>query len=341
MKSVFVTRKIPDSGISMLRDKGYEVDVNPFDRPLAKAELISYLAKKPYDAVLSLLNDVIDAAVFDAAPSVKIFANYTIGFDNFDVAEGRQRGIYLSNAPGGGADRVAEHVWALILALTCHIVDGDSFIRAGKYTGWDPMIFNGLMIKGKVLGLIGAGRIGTEVARIASLGFGMRVLYYDVVRNQKIEELDGATYYHMVEDVLKQADIVSLHVPLMDSTRHLMNAVRLKLMKPTSCLINTSRGAVIDEAALVRALQAKAIAGAGLDVFENEPALTPGLVELQNVVLTPHIASATADSREEMAKIAANNIIDVLDGGKPRNLVYASEPVPAAAAVDKKAAYAS
>lgn len=322
MKSVFVTRKIPELGISMLHDAGCEVDVNPNDRPLTSEELISFLRAKPYAAVLSLLNDRIDATVFDAAPSVKIFANYTIGFDNFDIEEGKKRGVMLTNAPGGGADRVAEHVWALILALSCHIHDGDAFMRAGKYTGWDPMLFPGLRIKGKTLGLIGAGRIGTEVARIGALGFGMRVMYYDVVRNQKIEEIDGATFYHTPEDILRQSDVVSLHVPLLETTRHLINTERLAMMKPSAYLINTSRGAVVDEVALVNALQSKTIAGAGLDVFENEPQLANGLKELQNVVLTPHIASATPESRDDMAHIAANNIIAVLEGRKPLNPVY-------------------
>lgn len=322
MKSVYVTRKIPELGIAMLKEKGFEVDVNPHDRPLTKAELILALKSKPYEAVLTLLNDKIDSEVFDAAPSVKIFANFTIGFDNFDVEEGKRRGVFLTNAPGGGADRVAEHAWALLLALSCRVVEGDSFVKQGKYVGWDPMLFPGMRMAGKLFGLIGAGRIGTEVARIASRGFGMRISYYDIARNTKIESLHNATFWPNVEEVLKHADVVSLHVPLNESTRHLLNAEHFKMMKPTAYLINTSRGPVIDESALVEALRNKTIAGAGLDVYENEPALTPGLSDLPNVVLTPHIASATAKDREDMARIAAENIIQVLDGGKPRDLVY-------------------
>ena len=322
MKSVFITRKIPEIGVSMLCDKGYEVDVSPFDRPMTKDELIAALKAKPYDAVLTLLNDRIDTDVFDAAPSVKIFANYTIGFDNFDVEEGKKRGIYLTNAPGGGADRVAEHAWALILALTCRVVEGDSYMRAGKYTGWDPMLLPGIKISGKVFGLIGAGRIGTEAARIASRGFGMRVAYHDIVRNEKIESIHGATYWPTIEDVLKQSDVISIHVPLTDETHHLMNESRLRLMKPSAYLINTSRGPVIDEKALVNALKLGIIAGAGLDVFEEEPALAPGLKELNNAVITPHIASASLDARADMARISATNIIDTLEGGVPKDMVY-------------------
>ena len=322
MKSVFITRNIPEVGISMLKNRGYAVDVSPFDRPLTKQELITALKVKPYDAVLTLLTDSVDAEVFAAAPSVKIFANYAIGFNNFDVEEGKKRGIFLTNTPGGGADRVAEHAWALILALSCRVVEGDSFVRAGKYTGWDPMIFHGTKIAGKTLGLIGAGRIGAEVARIASRGFGMRIAYHDIVRNEKIESLHGASFWPTIEDVLKQADIVSVHVPLNESTHHLINGDHIKLMKPNAFLINTARGPVIDEQALVEALKNKVIAGAGLDVFENEPTLTVGLKDLSNVVLTPHIASSTEQARQDMAILSAQNIISTLEGGVPGNMVY-------------------
>ena len=322
MKSVFITRKIPELGITILKANGCEVDVSPLDRPMTKTELVTALHAKPYDAVLTLLTDKIDAEVMDAAPSVKIFANYTIGFDNFDIAEGKKRGVYMTNAPGGGADRVAEHAWALLLALTCRVVEGDRYMRAGKYVGWDPMLLPGIKLAGKTLGLVGAGHIGKEVARIASKGFGMRIAYHDIVRNPKIESLHDATYWPTMEDVLKQADVVSLHVPLTLETQHFINEQRLKLMKPGSYLINTSRGPVVDEVALVAALKAGTIAGAGLDVFENEPAMAPGLADLPNTVLTPHIASASLDARDDMARISAQNIVDVLSGVKPRNNVW-------------------
>ncbi len=322
MKSVFITRKIPDLGVNILKANGCEVDVSPHDRPLTKAELIAAVKIKPYDAVLTLLTDKIDAEVMDAAPTVKIFANYTIGFDNLDINEGKRRGVYMTNAPGGGADRVAEHTWALLLALTCRVVEGDKFMRSGKYVGWDPMLLAGIKLSGKTFGLIGAGRIGTEVARIAAKGFGMRIAYHDIVRNQKIESLHNATWWPTLEDVLKQSDVVSLHVPLTPETQHFMNEKHFKMMKPAAYLVNTSRGQVVDEVALVSALKAKTIAGAGLDVFENEPAMAPGLADLPNVVLTPHIASASGDSRDDMARISTQNIVAVLGGGKPINPVY-------------------
>lgn len=321
LMKVFITRKIPPIGVDLLKDKGYEVDISPHDRPLTQRELITCLKSKPYDAVLSLLTDKIDSEIFDAAPTVKIFANYAIGCDNFDLNEGKRRGISFSNTPHGGADCVAEHAWALILALTRRIVEGDTFTRQGKYIGWDPMLSPGMKVAGKTLGLVGAGHIGGEVAKIGARGFGMKVIYYDIKRNNDIESLSIAKFYPTVEEVLKEADIVSLHTPLLDSTRHLINAERLKMMKPSAYLINTSRGPVIDEIALIDALKKGIIKGAGLDVYENEPTLAPGLAELPNVVLTPHIASATLEAREDMSKIAAENIVDVLEGRRARNEV--------------------
>jgi glyoxylate reductase len=321
-QKVFVTRKIPENGINMLKENGYEVDINPNDRPLTKDELITNLKSKNYDAVITLLNDKIDKDVYDSAPTVKIFANYTIGFDNFDIEEGKKRGVYLTNVPGGGADRVAEHTWALILALSCRIAEADRFVRSGKYKGWDPMLLMGTRIKGKTIGLFGAGRIGTEVARIGAQGYGMRVIYNDVCRNEKIESLFNASYYSSAKDILVQSDIVSIHVPLMPTTHHLINSENIHFMKKTAFIINTSRGPVIDEQALVNALKNNVIAGAGLDVYENEPNLTQGLVDLENVVLTPHIASSTLESREEMSRVAALNVINTLCGCKPDCLIY-------------------
>jgi glyoxylate reductase len=322
MKKIFVTRKILDKGIDMLRAKGYEVDVSTKDRPLEQKEIIKALSKKPYDAVLSLLTDKIDAKVFDAAPTVKIFANYAIGFNNFDVAEAKKRGIMLTNTPGGGADRVAEHTWALILGLTCRAVEGDLYIKKGKYNGWDPMLLHGTKVAGKTLGIIGTGRIGADVAHKAKNGFGMNVVYYDVVRNEKLEQETGAMFYSTVDEVLKIADVVSLHVPLLDSTHHLINEARLRMMKPTAYLINTARGPIVDENALVYALQKGVIRGAGLDVFEFEPKLVRGLTKLPNVILTPHIASATEEARLDMAELSASNIIEFLETGKAKNPVY-------------------
>lgn len=321
MKKIFVTRRIPEVGLQMLRDAGHTVEVSPKNRPLTAREFSRTLRKGKYDGVLSLLTDTIDAAVFDAAPSVKIFANYAIGFNNFDVVEAKKRGITLTNTPGGGAERVAEHAWGLILALSCRIVESDAFVRRGKYKGWDPMIFHGTALAGKTLGIVGTGRIGADVAHRAVRGFGMKVAYYDIVRNEKLEQEYGAVFYPRVDDVLAIADIVSLHTPLTTATMHLMDGRRLGLMKKSAYLINTSRGPVVDEAALVEALRRGTIAGSGLDVFEREPRLARGLAKLPNVVLTPHIASATKEARIEMARLAAGNLIAFFEGKTPPNLV--------------------
>lgn len=322
MGKVFVTRHIPDIGLSMLREKGHEVVVSDKDRPLNKDELIAELKANSYDAVLSQLTDGIDKDVFEAAASVKIFANYAIGFNNFDVEEGKKRNIFLSNTPGGGAERVAEFALALMLSLACRITEGDRFVREGKYKGFDPMLFHGTELVGKTLGIIGTGRIGAEVVRRAIKGFLMKVVYFDVQRNEALEKEFGAEFKETVEEVLPIADFVSIHVPLMPATHHLMNAERFRLMKKTAFLVNTSRGPVLDEAALVEALKTGVIAGAGIDVYENEPNLSSGLADLSNAILTPHIASSTTGSREDMARLAAENINVTLSGSRPPNNVY-------------------
>lgn len=321
MKKIYITRKIPDIGISMLTDKGYEVDINSHERPLTKTELVSEVSQKPYDAVLSLLTDQIDGEVFDAVPSAKIFANYAVGFNNFNIADAKARGVTLTNTPGMSADTVGEHTVAMLLALTSRILEGDAYIRAGKYTGWDPMLLMGTDLEDLTVAIVGGGRIGYRAAHILGKGFGMKIAYYDVQKSEHLEKDLGAVFYENLDELLKVADIVSLHVPLLPSTHHLIDARRLALMKPTAFLINTARGPVIDESALVEALKNKIIAGAGLDVFENEPALAPGLTELPNVVLTPHIASSTVKTRDQMAVRAATNIIDFLEGKTPLDVV--------------------
>lgn len=321
MKKVYVTRKIPDRGITMLTHKGYEVDINPYDRPLTKPELIEAVSTKPYDAVLSLLTDQIDGEVFDAVPSAKIFANYAVGFNNFNIDDAKKRGITLTNAPGMSADTVGEHTVAMLLALTSRILEGDAYVRAGKYTGWDPMLLMGTDLENLTVGIVGGGRIGYRAAHILCRGFGMKIIYYDIQNNEHFEKDLNAVFYNDLDELLKIADIVSLHVPLLPSTHHLIDARRLGLMKQTAFLINTARGAVVDEKALVEALQNKTIAGAGLDVFENEPLLAPGLTELPNVVLTPHIASSTVKTRDQMAVRAVSNIIDFLEGKVPTDVI--------------------
>ena len=318
---IFITQRIPEIGIKMLQGKGYEVDVNPEDRILTKEELLTALKAKPYDAVLCLLTNPIDAEVFDASPSTKIFANYAVGYNNIDVAEAVKRGITITNTPGALTDSVAEHTVALFISVALRIVEADKYLRAGNYKGWEPLGFFGLAMKGKTVGILGAGRIGFRVGQILHKGFEMSVIYYDVKKNEEFENDLGAVFYDSPEELMKASDVVSVHVPLLDSTKHLINEERLKIMKPTAYLINTSRGPVVDENALVSALKNGVIAGAGLDVFENEPKLADGLSDLPNVVITPHIASATVPAREGMAILVAQDIIDLFEGKVPVNKV--------------------
>ncbi len=321
MPSIYVTRKIPEIGIKMLTDKGFTVSTSEKDGPLSHDELIEMLKVHNADGVLCLLNDIIDAATFDATPNTKIFANYAVGFNNIDVVEAKKRSIAVTNTPGALTNTVAEHTMALLLALTTRTVEGDRLMRSGTWNGWGPMQLLGVDLAGKTLGILGAGRIGSRFAHQARAGFDMNVIYYDVSRNPQFETDTGAQFYATPEEVLTRADVVSVHVPLLDSTRHLINADRLKMMKPSAYLVNTSRGPVVDEAALVEALKNNVIKGAGLDVYENEPKTAPGLTELDNVVLTPHIASATEASREDMAKLAAENLIAFFEGKVPPNAV--------------------
>lgn len=319
---IFVTRPIPNRGPNLLKEAGYEVVVNTDDRTLTTEELIGELEKDRYDAVLCLLTDKVDIDILEAAGAqCKIFANYAAGFDNIDVRAAADRNIMVTNTPGVLTDTVAEHTFALMLAIAHRIPESDRFTRAGKYHGWEPMLLLGTDVSKKVLGIVGLGRIGSRVAHHGARGFDMKVIYYDVKRSDEFEKEFGAEFRENVNDVFKEADFVSIHVPLLPETRHLVNQERLALMKPTAYLVNTSRGPIVDEMALARALKNGVIRGAAIDVFENEPTFTPGLSELENIILTPHTASATVETRQAMSELAAKNIIAALSGAEPPNLV--------------------
>jgi glyoxylate reductase len=315
---VYITRRIPEPGIEMIR-KEHDVEVNPYDRVLTREELLQ--AVKGRDGILCLLTDKIDAEVFDAAgPQLKVVSNYAVGYDNIDVDEATKRGIVVTNTPGVLTETTADLAWALIMSVARRIVEADKFTRAGKYDGWAPMLFLGQDIYGKTLGIIGMGRIGQAVARRAK-GFNMKVLYNDIRRiPEELEKELNATFASM-DEVIENSDFISLHTYLSPETYHLINEEKLKRMKKTAYLINTSRGPVIDEAALVKALKEGWIAGAGLDVYEFEPKLVPGLAECENAVLLPHIASASVETRTKMATMAAENLLAVLAGRMPPNPV--------------------
>jgi glyoxylate reductase len=314
---VYITRMIPQENIDELR-KHFDVEVNPEDRALTKAELRE--KAKGRDAIVSLLTDTIDGELLDAAgPQCKIVANYAVGINNFDVAAATKRGVILTNTPGVLDDATATHTFALLLATARRLAEADKFVRDGKWKGWAPMFFIGMDVDRRTLGIAGMGRIGSNVARKAK-GFDMKIIYADVRRNPQAEKEVGATYVDK-DTLLRESDFLTLHVPLMTETRHYIGERDLKLMKKTAVLINACRGPVVDENALLKALQEKQIWAAGLDVFENEPEIVPGLTKLDNVVVVPHIASATTETRINMGKIAVNNVIKVLNGQPPDTCV--------------------
>ena len=304
---VLITRKIPDIAIQILRTSGIEIDYRQGE-PLSKQELVQ--AVKDVDGIIVVIPDQIDKEIIDAGNNLKIISCYSVGFDNVDYKYAESKGIVTTNTPGHLTESVAEHTAGLMLAVARNIVMADYFIRQGKYKFWDPLIFLGPSLRGKTLGIIGMGRIGQHLARIANKGFGMKVIYSDPVKCSIDSEFEGV--FCNLENILNNSDFVSINCLLTESTKHLISEKEFNMMKPTAFLINTSRGAVVDEKALIVALKNKTIAGAGLDVFENENEMNPEFYKLKNVVLTPHIASATLEARIEMAEIAANNIVDVI-----------------------------
>lgn len=322
MNSVYITRKIPDLARRMLSKKGFKVVVNDQDKNLTKQQLIDVFAD--YHGVLTMMTDKINQEIVGkAGKNLKIIANYAVGVDNIDVMSAKRRGIVVTNTPAVAGESVAEHTFALILALKKSLLEADRFVRLGKYEQWDPLSFLSPQLWGQVIGIIGLGRIGTYVGYIADMGFKMKILYHDIVRSEDFEMLTEAAAVSL-EKLLKESDVVTLHVPLTPATVHLIGKSELKLMKNTAILINTSRGAIVDEEALVWALENAEIAAAGLDVFEREPQVARELVTSSKVILTPHIASATFETRQSMAKIAARNIIDVFEGKTPLGLVTVS-----------------
>lgn len=314
----YVTRVIPRPGIDLLREH-LDVDVNESDEPLSHEQLCEKAAQ--YDALVTLLTDRIDHDVFQSGRGkLRIVANVAVGFDNINVNAANEMGILVSNTPGVLTETTADFAFALLMSVARRIPEGDSFFRSGKYHGWGILMLLGEDIHHKTLGLVGFGRIGQAVAKRAT-GFDMNILYYDpVVQADEFARQVGARSVDL-NTLLRESDFVSVHTPLIPETHHLIGPDQLRQMKPTAYLINTSRGPVVDEAALVEALRAETIRGAALDVFEREPEAFPGLVELSNAVLTPHIASASRETRTRMATTAAKNVIAVFEGRRPPALV--------------------
>jgi len=313
---VLVTSKLPDPIIAQIKAAGYQVAAHPDVRPLPRQELLERIAG--HQGVLCSTADRIDREVYDRAPTLRIVANYGVGFDHIDVEGASERGILVTNTPGVLTDTTADLAFALLLAVARRVVEGDRMTRSGGFQFWAPFHFLGTEVSGKTLGIVGFGRIGKAMARRAQ-GFSMRVLYTSRRPLEAAEEERLGVRFAPLEKLLQEADFVSLHVPLTPETRYMIGAKEFSLMKPGAFLINTARGPVVDEKALLEALRNGLIAGAGLDVYENEPHLTPGLADLPNVVLLPHVGSATTETRTRMAEMAVKNLLAGLEGRRPPN----------------------
>ncbi|HHY58771.1 MAG TPA: D-glycerate dehydrogenase [Chloroflexi bacterium] len=312
---VFVTRIIPDRGLRKVLEQT-DATVWEDELPPPRAVLLEWASQA--DGLLTLLTDKIDAELMDAAPRLKVVANFAVGFDNFDVPAATQRGILMTNTPGVLTDTTADLAFALLMACARRIVEGRDYAKNGHWRTWGPMLLMGQDIHGATLGIAGIGRIGLAMARRAA-GFGMRILYHDAMRSEVAEKELGAIPVSK-EELLTQSDFVSLHVPLTPETRHYIDAAALKLMKPNAVLVNTSRGPVVDTMALYAALKAKQIFAAGLDVTDPEPLPADHpLYTLDNALIVPHIASASFETRSKMAEMAADNLLAGLAGKLPPN----------------------
>jgi glyoxylate reductase len=315
---IYVTRDLPERGLQIIK-KHFDTEVWPEYSPPPKKTIIE--KAKNVDALATLLSDRIDAEIFNAAPKLKIVSQLAVGFDNLDIPEATKRGIYVTNTPEVLTDTTADFAWALLMAVARRVAEADKYVRTGQWkVGWHPNMMAGRDVYNATIGVVGAGRIGYAVAKRAT-GFSMKILFYDVVPRPEIERDLGGKKVDL-DTLLRESDFVSIHVPLMKETRHLINEQKLRLMKKTAYLINNSRGPVVDEKALCKALKEGWIAGAGLDVFEQEPIpLDSPLLKLDNVVVAPHISSASLETRSRMAEMVAENLVAFFEGKRPPNLV--------------------
>ena len=312
-KSVFISNVLPQAARDLI-PKDVSVDYNETDTPLPKSELMTRLRGK--DGLVCQIITTVDDEVLAQAPSLRVVANVAVGYNNIDVAAARRRGVVVTNTPDVLTETTADFAWTLLMAAARRVVEADRFARSGRWTRWQWDLLWGADVHGKTLGIVGFGRIGRAVARRA-LGFDMRVLYHDAVRADAAAERELRAAPTDLATLLRESDFVTLHTNLTAETRHLIDARTLRTMKPSAILVNASRGPVVDEAALSRALREGWIAAAGLDVFEEEPTIHPDLLPLTNVVMAPHIASASGETRLAMATLAVKNCLAVLEGKPP------------------------
>ena len=311
--SILISRLLPEEALARARSRAV-VDLHEADKPLGRSELAARLRDRR--GLVCLITDTIDAALLEGCPDLKVVSNVAVGFNNIDVAAATQRGVVVTNTPDVLTETTADFAWTLLMATARRVVEADRYVREGKFTQWEYMLLLGGDIHGKTLGIIGFGRIGRAMARRAR-GFDMRVLYQDAVAADAATERELGATRTDTATLLRESDFVTLHTPLLPETKHLINAQSLKTMKKTAYLVNASRGPVVDEAALAQALKERWIAGAGIDVFEEEPKVHAGLMGLPNVVLAPHIASASSDTRVKLANLAVDNCLAVLEGKAP------------------------
>lgn len=311
-QKILVSRGLPEAARSLI-PPDVDVDYNGFERALPKAELIARL--KGRAGLICQIVDTVDDEVL-GSEGLRVVANVAVGYNNIDIAAARRRGVVVTNTPDVLTETTADFTWALLMAAARRVVEADRFLRSGRWTAWDYNLLLGADVYGKTLGILGFGRIGRAVARRAR-GFNMRILYHDAVRVARDVESELGATFTPVPALLAQSDFVTLHTPLLPETRHLIDEAALRTMKKSAILVNAARGPIVDEAALVRALTEGWIAGAGLDVFEREPEVDPGLLALENVALAPHIASASSETRVAMATLAVRNCLAVLDGKPP------------------------
>jgi glyoxylate reductase len=311
--AVLISRLLPEAAIRLAQSRA-EVDAYDRDAPMPRGELLGRLAGK--QGLICVISEVVDEALLAARPGLRVVSNVAVGYNNVDVAACTRRGVVVTNTPDVLTDTTADFAWTLLMATARRLVEADRYTREGRFRQWEYMLLLGGDVHGKTLGVVGFGRIGRAMARRA-LGFGMRVLYQDAIAADPAVERELNATRTDLATLLRESDFVTLHTPLIPETRHLINARTLRTMKKTAYLVNAARGPVVDEAALVQALQEGWIAGAGLDVFEEEPTVHPGLIGLPNVVLAPHIASASHETRLKMATLAVENCLAVLEGKTP------------------------
>ncbi len=307
-KKVFVTREIPEAGLKML-EQHFDLKVRREDSPIPRDKLIEEL--KDCDGVLTILTDKMDAELMDQVPNLKVISNFAVGYDNIQVPQATQRGIAVGNTPEVLTQSTAEHALALIMSVAKRTNEGDMVMREDSFPGWGPMYMLGTELEGKTVGIIGYGRIGQKLGEMMEKAFDCKIIYMD-----HSEKSTGGARKVELDELLRESDIVSVHVPLNENTRHFIGEKELKMMKKSAYLINTARGPVVDEEALLKALQEGTIRGAGIDVFEKEPRRLAGLEKCKNLVMTPHTASATWEARTKMSEVAAQNIIGVLIEGQ-------------------------